>query len=387
MKKPIEQNFSVPFRYQVHFTEKVFRRDNPLFASLLTGTNPPKILFVLDDGVVSAHPRLPEEIQDYAQAYSDKFILPCPPLCVPGGEYVKNQPTWVERILEATHVYGIDRHSYIVAIGGGAVLDMAGYAAATAHRGIRHIRVPTTVLAQNDSGVGVKNGINAYGKKNYLGTFAPPHAVINDTTFLQTLDDRDWRAGMAEAIKVALIKDPDFFNWLETHATQLAARNLAPMVDLIYRCAELHLRHIAGGDPFEMGSARPLDFGHWAAHKLEYLTDYEMRHGEAVAVGIALDTVYSALTGFLAPKGVARVLRLLVSLGFDIYVPALEQPELLEGLREFREHLGGKLTITLLKDIGHGVEIHEMDNQLVTQAISQLKELSKNREALSRHAN
>lgn len=385
MKKPIEQNFSVPFRYQVHFTEKVFHRDNPLFASLLTGTRP-KALFVLDDGVASAHPTLVEAIQTYAQAYSDAFILPCPPLCVPGGEQVKNDPVWFERILEATHVHGIDRHSYVVAIGGGAVLDMAGYAAAVAHRGIRHIRIPTTVLAQNDSGVGVKNGINAYGKKNYLGTFAPPHAVVNDITFLQTLDDRDWRAGMAEAVKVALIKDPDFFHWLEVHATQLAARKLPPMVDLIHRCAELHMEHIAGGDPFEMGSARPLDFGHWAAHKLEHLTNYEMRHGEAVAVGIALDTVYSSLKGLLPAENVARILRLLTNLGFEMYVPALEQPALLNGLREFREHLGGKLTITLLNDIGCGMEVHEMDNQLVTEAIHQLKVLSTNSDARNSEA-
>lgn len=386
MKKPIEQNFSVPFRYQIHFTEKVFHQDNPLFASLLTGTRP-KALFVLDDGVASAHPTLAEDIQTYAQAYSDAFLLPCPPLCVPGGEQVKNQLTWFERILEATHLHGIDRHSYVVAIGGGAVLDMAGYAAAVAHRGIRHIRIPTTVLAQNDSGVGVKNGINAYSKKNYLGTFAPPHAVINDITFLRTLDDRDWRAGMAEAVKVALIKDPNFFQWLEAHATELAARKLAPMVDLIYRCAELHMEHIAGGDPFEMGSARPLDFGHWAAHKLEHLTDYAMRHGEAVAVGIALDTVYSTLKGLLPPEGLTRVLQLLNSLGFATYVPALEQPALLNGLQEFREHLGGKLTITLLEQIGRGMEVHEMDNHLVTQAINRLKELSTSSGAFNRHAN
>jgi len=386
MKKPIEQFFSVPFHYQVHFTENVFHRSNPLFASLLGGTCP-KTLFVLDEGVSAAHPGLVGQIQAYAEAYAGKFDLPCPPLHLPGGEQVKNQGTWVDAILEATHVYGIDRHSYIVAIGGGAVLDMAGYAAAIAHRGIRHIRIPTTVLAQNDSGVGVKNGVNAFGKKNYLGTFAPPCAVINDITFLLTLEDRDWRAGMAEAIKVALIKDPAFFQWLEMNAGRLAARQLAPMEDLIHRCAELHMQHIAGGDPFEMGSARPLDFGHWAAHKLEYLTSYQLRHGEAVAIGIALDTVYSALKGHLHRDNVARVIELLAALGLDTYVPPLEHPEILNGLEEFREHLGGQLTITLLEDIGRGIEVHEMDKGLVIQAIEQLKALSTNRELPICHAN
>ncbi|MBB3063278.1 3-dehydroquinate synthase [Microbulbifer rhizosphaerae] len=374
MKKPIEQNFSVPFRYQVHFTEKVFDQNNPLFASLLGGgATQPKTLFVLDQGVATAHPELTRQIRSYAEAHADQFKLPCAPLLVPGGEQVKNQQTWVDAILEATHIHGIDRHSYVIGIGGGAVLDMTGYAAAIAHRGVRHIRVPTTVLAQNDSGVGVKNGINAFGKKNYLGTFAPPYAVINDTTFLQTLDDRDWRAGMAEAVKVALVKDAAFFQWMEVNAKRLAARELEPMVELIYRCAELHMQHIAGGDPFEMGSSRPLDFGHWAAHKLEHLTRYEMRHGEAVAVGIALDTTYSALKGHLHPEGVTRVLNLLTALGFDTYVPALEQPDLLNGLQEFHEHLGGKLTITLQEEIGRGFEVHEMDTALVTEAIDRLR--------------
>ncbi|MGL6161377.1 3-dehydroquinate synthase [Microbulbifer sp.] len=386
MKKPIEQCFSVPFRYQVHFTEKVFHRSNPLFASLL-GDACPKTLFVLDKGVSAAHPELAGQIQAYAEVHAGKFKLPCPPLHVPGGEQVKNQQAWIDAILEATHVHGIDRHSYLVAIGGGAVLDMTGYAAAIAHRGIRHIRIPSTVLAQNDSGVGVKNGINAFGKKNYLGTFAPPYAVINDITFLQTLDDRDWRAGMAEAIKVALIKDPAFFRWLETNAGKLAARELTPMMDLIHRCAELHMQHIANGDPFEIGSARPLDFGHWAAHKLEHLTGYQLRHGEAVATGIALDTVYSTLKGHLHQDSLARVIGVLAALGFDTYVPALEQPEILNGLEEFREHLGGKLTITLLEDIGRGIEVHEMDKGLVIQAIEQLKALSTTSETLFCHAN
>jgi 3-dehydroquinate synthase len=197
----------------------------------------------------------------------------------------------------------------VLGIGGGAVLDMVGYAAATAHRGIRLIRVPTTVLAQNDSGVGVKNGINAFGKKNFLGTFAPPYAVLNDIDFLTTLDDRDWRSGIAEAVKVALIKDANFFEFITTNAKALARRDMDSMQHLVYRCAQLHLNHIANsGDPFEKGSSRPLDFGHWAAHKLEQLTHYNLRHGEAVAIGIALDTTYSYMAGMLSRSDWQQVL-------------------------------------------------------------------------------
>ena len=371
--KPIQQSFSVPFQYQVFFTENLFDDSNTMLIDLLKSERPPKVFFVLDSGVAEAHPQLVEQIEDYAEQHKEVFTLCNEPLLVPGGEQAKNETEHLQKIVEATSVYGIDRHSYIIAIGGGAVLDMAGFAAAVSHRGIRHIRIPTTVLSQNDSGVGVKNGINYFGKKNYLGTFAPPFAVINDFTFLPTLDDRDWRSGISEAIKVALIKDVDFFEQLEKDAEALAAREMPPMQQQIYRCAEMHMEHISGGDPFEMGSSRPLDFGHWAAHKLEQLTNYELRHGEAVAIGIALDVAYSQLKGMLSEAEAQRVMQLFKTLGFSLYVPELEQEEVLKGMQEFREHLGGELTIMLLEKIGKGVEVHEMDVDLIRKAIGQLK--------------
>lgn len=376
MKKPIEQAFSVPFYYQVHFTEHVFARENSLFAKLLSGGKgkKPKVFFVVDEGLAKAQPQLLESITSYATAYAADFQLCAAPMVIPGGEQSKNEEKWLREILEATHTFGIDRHSFIVAVGGGALLDMAGFATAISHRGIRHIRIPSTVLSQNDSGVGVKNSFNAFGKKNYLGTFAPPFAVINDFSFLHTLEDRDWRSGISEAIKVALIKDARFFEWLEGHASELAAREMPPMEDLIYRCAEMHLQHIAGGDPFESGSARPLDFGHWAAHKLEHLTHYSLRHGEAVAIGIALDSTYSCLKGMISKQDLQRIIQLIKALGFALYVPELSGDALLKGLEEFREHLGGQLTITLLQDIGNGVEVHEMEEELILQSIRKLRE-------------
>ena len=225
--------------------------------------------------------------------------------------------------------------------------------------------------------MGVKNGINYFGKKNYLGTFAPPFAVINDFTFLPTLDDRDWRSGISEAIKVALIKDAAFFEQLEKDAEAMVHREMPPMQQQIYRCAEMHMEHISGGDPFEMGSSRPLDFGHWAAHKLEQLTNYELRHGEAVAIGIALDTAYSQQKGMLSEVEAQRVMQLFKTLGFSLYVEELENEEVIRGLQEFREHLGGELTIMLLEKIGKGVEVHEMDEALIRKAVEQLKAFEK----------
>jgi 3-dehydroquinate synthase len=267
----------------------------------------------------------------------------------------------------------------VACIGGGAFLDMAGYAAAISHRGVKFIRIPTTVLSQNDSGVGVKNSVNYLGKKNFLGTFAPPVAVFNDYSFLESLGERDWRSGIAEAIKVSLIKEISFFEWLEEKAEAMNQRDKAAMIEQIYRCASLHMQHIASGDPFELGSARPLDFGHWAAHKLEYLSDFKIRHGEAVAIGIALDCVYSHLTGSLKKDELDRIISLLKKLGFEIFHPALGENDkinLTNGLNEFREHLGGQLSITLLEKLGKGVEVHEMDLAIIKKSVDYLEKIA-----------
>ncbi|QKZ15278.1 3-dehydroquinate synthase [Spirosoma sp. KUDC1026] len=377
----LNQAFSVRFSYSVFFTDQLFNPANDVLATFFdqqsTGVTRKKVLFVLDSGVVAAHNNLPEAIKTYITERVPSVDLVPELITLPGGEAAKNDPNLVRELVDAVDRYGIDRHSFVVAIGGGSILDMVGYAAAISHRGVRHIRIPTTVLSQNDSGVGVKNGVNYRGKKNFLGTFAPPVAVFNDSQFLTTLDDRDWRAGISEAIKVALIKDHTFFAWIEANAQALARRDMAAMEYLIHRCADMHMQHISGGDPFEMGSSRPLDFGHWSAHKLEQLTNFELRHGEAVAIGIALDTLYSNQLGWLTDADTNRVLTTLRTLGFVLYQPMLDTDDsagILKGLSEFREHLGGQLTIMLLQGIGQGVEVHEIDPDGVRQAISTLKE-------------
>lgn len=382
----IHQELNVGFRYDVHFTEGVFDVENNLLSEIIERAEDPfprRVLAVVDQGLLDHYPILLKNILRYLNEQRTLQSAGAP-IVVPGGEAAKNDPDVVERIHRAMHESGLCRHSYVLAVGGGSVLDVAGYAAATAHRGIRLIRIPTTVLSQNDSAVGVKNGINLYDTKNFLGTFAPPYAVINDSSFLKTLDDRDWRAGIAEAIKVALVKDADFFKELEENVQNLAppVRGREAMESLIYRCARLHLDHIAtGGDPFEMGSSRPLDFGHWAAHHLEQSTNFELRHGEAVAIGIALDATYSYLEGMLDKADWLRILGLFNRLGLDLYVPELEhhlsEPDhpgcIFRGLEAFREHLGGELTIMLLEGIGNGIEVHDVDFSTYREAIAKLR--------------
>lgn len=379
----ISRTITVSWPLSVHFTEDVFAPANRTLADVLAGPadRRARALVVVDEAIVRAHPALLPRIGHYFQQHGGRLELVAPPVLVMGGEAVKNAYFRVSEIHAHIDRHHIDRHNYVIAIGGGALLDMVGLAAATAHRGVRLIRLPTTTLAQDDSGVGVKNGINAFGKKNFIGTFAPPYAVINDFQLLATLPARDKRAGYVEAVKVACIRDASFFLWLESQAGPLARFEAEPMKRLIHRSAELHLNHIAtSGDPFEMGSARPLDFGHWAAHKLEQLSEYRLRHGEAVAIGLALDTVYSRRKGFLAADAAERILRLLEQLGFELFSPDLlredEEGRLLvvAGLEEFREHLGGELTITLLADIGKGFEVHEMDVPVVIQGIEELQQ-------------
>lgn len=366
----LQVQFSVPFAYDISFTREVFALQNHVFLQAIMRQEPHRchrLLVIVDASVARAHPHLCRDIELYVEAHSQQLQLARPPLVVEGGEACKNDPGAVERLYEAVASAHIDRQSFCVLVGGGALLDMAGYAAATAHRGVRTIRLPTTVLSQNDSGVGVKNGVNFRGLKNFAGSFAVPYAVINDAVFLETLERRDKIAGMAEAVKVSLIKDLSFFEWLELNVSSLAVFEAGAMQTMIARCAQLHVQHIAGsGDPFEQGSARPLDFGHWAAHKLESLSSHRLRHGEAVAIGIALDVRYCVQTGLISEHQGQRVWSMLTGLGFCLWAAELSKRNaegdlcVLDGLDEFREHLGGELTVSLLRSLGQGFEVHEI---------------------------
>lgn len=378
------QRIAVAYDFPVVFTRGVFAPENDALRDAIVRREPTRrhrLLVLVEDTVAACLPTLVPAIESYAAHHASALVLAGEhPVVIAGGEDAKSDPAALTRLLDLLHRHRLDRHACLVIVGGGALLDLAGYAAATFHRGIRVVRIPTTVLAQADSGVSVKNGVNAWGQKNLLGTFAPPFAVVNDHALLATLPARELRAGMAEAVKVALIRDAAFFAWQEAHAEQLARGEDAALATLIRRTAELHLAHIAGaGDPFELGSARPLDFGHWAAHKLESLSAHRLRHGEAVAIGMALDTCYSVRAGLLTAAALETVLALLERLGFRLWDPTLaelgrdERPLVLEGLHEFREHLGGDLTITLLEAIGRGVEVHAMRPELIHACLDELR--------------
>ena len=378
-----QQQLAVPFSYPVHFAKDVFAATNPLLADTLDRLGERRrhrAAVYVDSGVAEAHPRLIAQIQEYFHDRPDKIELAASPTIIPGGRAAKTGWNHVREIMWTLGNLHLDRQSFVIAIGGGGVLDMVGFGTSIVHRGLRLVRLPSTVLAQNDAGVGVKNGMDEHGMKNFVGTFAPPFAVINDFTFLPTLRPLDWLGGVAEAFKVAIIKDRDFFDFLCAHAVEIRNRDLPVMEHVVRRAAELHLQHIAaGGDPFEFGSARPLDFGHWAGHKLESMSNFAMGHGEAVAYGIAMDTVYAARLGMLTAQVCERVIAALAACGLGVSTPLSAQRDaageltVLGGLEDFREHLGGVLTVTLPAGLGSRQDVHHMNPDTVAAAIEYLR--------------
>jgi len=383
MPDRITNSFSVAYRYPVIFTRDAFSPANPAVADTCAavgyGEGPTPALVLVDDGLAAAVPALTERIAAYARVHAHVLDLRGPPDCVRGGEAAKDGWATPNQVLRLAAAAGLCRHSLVLAVGGGAMLDAVGLGVALFHRGARLVRLPTTVLSQSDSGVGVKNGVNIDGVKNLAGVFAPPAAVINDLLALTSLSDRDWIAGIAEAFKVAAIRDAGFLEWLGDSAIPLRRRDQMAMETLVRRCAALHCEHIGrGGDAFESGSARPLDFGHWAAHKLESLTGFALRHGEAVAIGIALDLFYASRLGLIDRPAGERVAQALWRCGLPIWHPELGRrdatgtPVVLAGIAEFRQHLGGVLHVTFPAPLGQRRELTSIDHGTMAAAIADL---------------
>ncbi|MBQ7189586.1 MAG: 3-dehydroquinate synthase [Kiritimatiellae bacterium] len=390
--KTIVEKVAVSFSYPVVFTRSVFDPDNRTLLDTLTKkyatSQKSRALVVVDAGLAKATKGLLQQIEVYFGTHAKRLSLVHPPVTVTGGEATKTGFDELRKVIDLVQETHLDRHGFVVVVGGGAVQDMAGFAASIAHRGLRIVRIPTTVLSQDDAGVGVKNGMDYEGCKNFLGTFAPPFAVINDSEFLKTLNDEAWISGVAEAFKVAIIKDKAFFIGLCKHAAAIRKRDLAVMEQVVYRTAELHLKHImTSGDPFETGSARPLDFGHWAAHRMESMSGYRLTHGFAVSVGICLDSTYAFLKGLISDEERQAILKGMAECGLPVWSPLLERKDkdgklvILAGLDQFREHLGGDLCVTLPAPVGARLELHSMDHAVIEEAIAMLKPKSGKRKS------
>jgi 3-dehydroquinate synthase len=278
----------------------------------------------------------------------------CLEVALPDGEMHKTLAN-VSRMLDVLVANRFSRDACVVALGGGVVGDMAGFAAACYQRGISFVQVPTTLLAQVDSSVGGKTGVNHPGGKNLIGAFHQPDAVFADTHTLNTLPDRELRAGLAEVIKYGLIVDRDFFDWLESHAGELLARDPAALAHAIKRSCEIKA-DIVARDEREQGERALLNLGHTFGHAIESATNYSAwLHGEAVGAGMLLAADMSQRLGWVSANDVARVERILTTFGLPVDVKAVGADVVAEKMKIDKKVAAGRIRLVLLKGIGRSV--------------------------------
>ena len=273
---------------------------------------------------------------------------------LPDGEAVKTLAS-VERIIDALVAERMNRDCALLALGGGVVGDIAGFAAACYQRGVAYVQLPTTLLAQVDSSVGGKTGVNHRGGKNLIGAFHQPRAVIADIETLQTLPPREYAAGLAEVVKYGLIHDAEFFGWLERNATDLLAREATALTHAIRRCCEVKAA-IVSADEREAGLRAVLNFGHTFGHAIETAAGYgAWLHGEAVAAGMIMAAELSSRLDWLDPGTVERARRLLERFGLPVSAPGIGADRARELMGMDKKVERGRLRLVLLRGLGQAV--------------------------------
>jgi 3-dehydroquinate synthase len=284
---------------------------------------------------------------------------------LPDGEQYKNLQV-LNSIYDALLTQRFDRKCTLLALGGGVVGDMTGFAAASYQRGVDFIQIPTTLLSQVDSSVGGKTGVNHPLGKNMIGAFHQPRCVIADTDSLNTLDNRQLSAGIAEVIKYGLIDDPEFFDWLELNIGKFVARDPDTLAYAIARSCEDKARVVAA-DEREAGCRALLNLGHTFGHAIETGMGYgEWLHGEAVAVGMVLAAELSAHLGWIEPAVVERVRKLIAASALPVKAPAqLDSDRFLELMAVDKKVLDGVLRLVLMKGLGHSVISDEATSEQI----------------------
>jgi len=289
-------------------------------------------------------------------------------IVVPDGERAKSWHT-LERVFDALLEARCGRDTLLVALGGGVVGDLAGFAAAVYQRGMPFVQVPTTLLAQVDSAVGGKTAINHARGKNMIGAFHQPLAVVSDVTALDTLPERELRAGVAEVIKHGLALDAAFVQWLEVNVERLLQRDREALAHAVRRSCELKARIVAE-DEREAGARALLNFGHTFGHAIEAATGYgTWLHGEAVAAGMVMAAELSALMGHLKKTDVSRVRELLGRAQLPVAGPQLAAERLVEAMALDKKAAKGKTRFVILESIGRAALRADVDERLVRQAI------------------
>jgi 3-dehydroquinate synthase len=289
---------------------------------------------------------------------------------LPDGEVYKTLDVW-NRIFDALLSHRFGRDCTIVALGGGVVGDMAGFAAACYQRGVAFVQVPTTLLAQVDSSVGGKTGVNHALGKNMIGTFHQPSAVIADTDTLATLPDRELSAGIAEVYKYGLIRDPAFFDWIEANMAALLARDRSALVEAIERSCR-NKAEVVGADERESGNRALLNLGHTFGHAIETGAGYgAWLHGEAIAVGMCMAADLSLRLGWIGTGDLDRIRALTLSARLPVSPPPALGPERFMDLMAVdKKVLGGRLRLVVLRRIGHAVVTADFDPGALQDTLS-----------------
>jgi 3-dehydroquinate synthase len=319
--------------------------------------------------IVSNTTVAPLYLQSYQQALEGvgKLVHCC---ILPDGEQYKTLNT-MSLIFDELLSARFNRDCTVLALGGGVIGDMAGFAAASFQRGVNFIQVPTTLLSQVDSSVGGKTGVNHPLGKNMIGAFKQPSVVLADMAQLSTLPDRELSAGLAEIIKYALIRDVVFLQWLEAQMPKLIARDPELLAEAVYRSCE-HKARIVAADEHEHGERALLNLGHTFGHAIESHMGYgTWLHGEAVAVGMLMAADLSMRLGWLAAEDVARVKRVLLAAQLPVDPPAMSEHDFLRLMMQDKKVLAGQLRLILLKQLGEGVIVKGVDPILLSQTVTQ----------------
>lgn len=322
-----------------------------------------KQVMIFSNETVAAH--YLDAVESALKPYqTDVFLLP-------DGEQYKNETHW-HKMINALAAHGHHRDTTLIALGGGVIGDMTGFAAACYQRGVNYLQIPTTLLAQVDSSIGGKTGINHSAGKNLIGAFHQPTAVIIDTATLHTLSDRELSAGLAEIVKVALIQDAAFFNWLETHHTALQRRDTTYLIHAILRACEIK-RDIVNADEKETHGLRALlNLGHTFGHAIERIQGYgQCLHGEAVSIGICLASRTSMHLGWLSKEEHERIEQLLIRLCLPTRLPSeINYDTLLSTMMIDKKVAKQKLCLVLLKSIGQATTTYSLTSDRLKQTLA-----------------
>lgn len=319
-----------------------------------------KVLIVTDRTVAGHY--LQPLIQTLAEYAPAELVLPA-------GEQAKSSDNWLA-ILDKLAAVGAQRDATVVALGGGVIGDLAGFAAASYMRGIRVVQAPTTLLAQVDAAIGGKTGFNLAAGKNLVGAFHQPAAVMVDVESLATLDERDYLAGLAEVVKYGAIRDADFVDWLEDNVDPMLQRRADVLETAVARSVQ-HKIEVVEADEREAGQRALLNFGHTFGHAIETATGYtRYRHGEAVAIGMHLAARLSARLGMIVDEDAQRLARLLTSLGLPTDPPAdVEAKELLRHMHLDKKNRGGRIRLILLDALGAAIIRDDIEPNLLLELL------------------